>query len=92
MNEAAEVCRELQIMLRDEDQQKMERGHYGSAQHAKKQCNFDNGWLERQHAGPPEQWGSGGVRPPMKFSVDVPFFADKPSKCALFERSNQKCM
>ena len=34
--------------------------------------------------------GKGGVSPP-KLSVDVPFFADEPFKCALFERSNQKC-
>ena len=26
-----------------------------------------------------------------KFSVDVPFFADAPFKCGVFERSNQKC-
>ena len=26
-----------------------------------------------------------------KFSVDVPFFADGSFKCALFERSNEKC-
>ena len=24
----------------------------------------------------------------LKFSVDVPFFADQPVKCGLFERSN----
>ena len=33
--------------------------------------------------------GKGASTPP-KFSVDVPFFADKPFKCGIFEESNQK--
>ena len=32
-----------------------------------------------------------GVSTLPKFSVEMPFFADEPFKCALFERSNQKC-
>ena len=39
------------MMLLDEQLQKMERGHYDSAQYAKKQCNFDSDWLERQQDG-----------------------------------------
>ena len=26
--------------------------------------------------------------PPLKFPVDVPFFADEPFKCAFFEKNN----
>ena len=44
-----------------------------------------------QETGPPEQGGRGPSAPPPKFPVDVPFFADEPFKCALFERTNQKC-
>ena len=39
------------MILLDEQLQKMERGHYDSAQYAKKQCNFDSDWLERQQDG-----------------------------------------
>ena len=38
--------------------------------------------------------GAGGQRGhqfPPKFSVDLPFLAKEPFKCALFERSNKKC-
>ena len=41
-------------------------------------------------SGPPEQGGRGGVSPP-NVSVDGPFFADEPFKCALFEKTNKKC-
>ena len=35
--------------------------------------------------------GAEGASTPQKFSVDMLFFADESFKCALFERSNQKC-
>ena len=35
--------------------------------------------------------GAEGASAPPKLSVNVPFFADEPFKCALFERSNPKC-
>ena len=42
--------------------------------------------------GLPEQGGRGGQRGRQpKFSLDVLFFADEPFKCALFEKSNEKC-
>ena len=35
--------------------------------------------------------GREGVSLSPKFSVDVPLFSDEFFKCALFERSSQKC-
>ena len=41
--------------------------------------------------GPLEQGGRGGVSPPpLKFYVDVLFFADESFKCTHFEKSNQQ--
>ena len=59
--------------------------------------NFENFLFNQCCRGPPEQRGRGrgrlrGRKPsfPQKLSADVPFFA-KSFKCALFERSNEKC-
>ena len=35
-------------IIGDKQLQKKERGHLNSTHQAKKQCNFDGGWLERQ--------------------------------------------
>ena len=39
-------------IIGDKQLQKKERGHLNIAHQAKKECNFDSGWLERQQCRP----------------------------------------